>query len=92
MFLLSFVSWFFECFGFYLILENFDNSISLFWSSFAYAFSTILGSITMLPGGLGVTDGSLAFLLVQKGFSADISVTATFIIRVVTLWFAVLWE
>ena len=89
MFIVSFVSWFFECLGFYLVLNNFDSTVSLFWASFTYAFATILGSITMLPGGLGVTDGSLTFILVQKGFSADISVTATFIIRVVTLWFAI---
>jgi len=43
-----------------------------------------------LPGGLGLTEGSLTFLLVQKGVSADIAVATTFIVRVVTLWFAVL--
>ena len=44
----------------------------------------------MLPGGLGLTEGSLTFLLVQKKVPMDISVATTFIIRVVTLWFAVL--
>ncbi len=90
MFFLSLVAWFFECLGFYLILVKFDSSITLFWSSFTYAFSTILGSITMLPGGLGVTDGSLTFLLVEKGFPTDVSVASTFLIRIVTLWFALL--
>jgi uncharacterized protein (TIRG00374 family) len=44
----------------------------------------------MLPGGLGITEGSLTYLLVQKDVPMDISVATTFIIRVVTLWFAVL--
>ena len=88
--LLSFVSWFFECFGFYLILIKFKVQISVLWASFVYAFSTILGSITMLPGGLGVTDGSLTFLLVDGGISINTAVAATFIIRAATLWFAVL--
>jgi uncharacterized protein (TIRG00374 family) len=44
----------------------------------------------MLPGGLGLTEGSLTFLLVEKHVSTDIAVATTFIIRVVTLWFAVL--
>ena len=44
----------------------------------------------MLPGGLGLTEGSLTYLLMQKGIAADISVATTFIVRVVTLWFAVL--
>jgi uncharacterized membrane protein YbhN (UPF0104 family) len=39
---------------------------------------------------MGVTEGSLTYFLIEKNVSADIAVTTTFIIRVVTLWFAVL--
>jgi uncharacterized protein (TIRG00374 family) len=88
--LLSLVSWGFECFGYYLILKNFNADFGILWASFSYSFSTIVGAISMLPGGLGLTEGSLTFLLVQKGISADIAVATTFIVRVVTLWFAVL--
>jgi len=87
--LLSIVAWSFECFGFYLILTNFNVLISVFWATFVYGFSTIAGSITMLPAGLGVTDGSLTFFIIEKGYSSDVAVAATFIVRVVTLWFAV---
>ena len=86
---LSFVSWFFECLGFYLILDNFKLDFSLFWASFTYAFSTIIGSITMLPGGLGVTDGSITYLLLLGNVQESTAVAATFIVRAVTLWFAV---
>jgi uncharacterized protein (TIRG00374 family) len=44
----------------------------------------------MLPGGLGVTEGSLTLMLVQKGLSENDAFAATFIVRAVTLWFAVL--
>lgn len=88
--LLSLVSWGFECLGYYLILVNFNADFGLLWASFSYSFSTIVGAISMLPGGLGLTEGSLTFLLIQKGISADIAVATTFIVRVVTLWFAVL--
>ncbi len=44
----------------------------------------------MLPGGLGVTEGSLTFMLIQENISKDVAVATTFIVRVVTLWFAVL--
>lgn len=88
--LLSLVSWSFECFGYYLILTNFGIDTSMFWASFTYAFSTIIGAVSMLPGGLGITDGSLTFLLTAKGISLDTAVASTFVIRVVTLWFAVL--
>jgi len=88
--LLSLISWGFECLGYYIILQNFEVDFGLLWASFSYSFSTIVGAISMLPGGLGLTEGSLTFLLVQKKVPLDISVATTFIIRVVTLWFAVL--
>ena len=88
--ILSLISWGFECLGYYLILINFDADFGLFWASFSYSFSTIVGAISMLPGGLGLTEGSLTYLLMEKGISADISVATTFIVRAVTLWFAVL--
>ena len=87
---LSLLSWGFECLGYYLILLNFNLDFGLLWASFSYSFSTIVGAISMLPGGLGLTEGSLTFLLVQKKVPVDISVATTFIVRVVTLWFAVL--
>jgi len=90
MVLLSTVSWFFECLGFYIILINFGVEISVMWAVFAYAFATIIGSITMLPAGLGVTDGSLTFLIIREGFPQDLAVAATIIIRAATLWFAIL--
>lgn len=86
--LLSMVSWSLECLGYYLILVNFGTGLSLLWASFSYAFATIIGAVSMLPGGLGVTEGSLTFLLIQKKISNEIAVASTFIIRVVTLWFA----
>lgn len=88
--LLSIISWGFECVGYYLILDNFNIESSLIWAFFAYAFATIVGAISMLPGGLGVTEGSLSYLVMAQGYPKDISFTTTFIVRVVTLWFAVL--
>lgn len=90
MIFVSLLAWSFECYGYYLVLVNFNLNISLLWSTFIYTFSTIAGAITMLPGGLGVTDGSITFLLMQKGVSPELSVSSTFIVRMVTLWFAVL--
>ncbi|HKB85350.1 MAG TPA: lysylphosphatidylglycerol synthase transmembrane domain-containing protein [Ignavibacteriaceae bacterium] len=88
--LLSFGSWFFECLGYYLILINFGIDVSLLWATFSYCFATIAGAVTMLPAGLGVTEGSLTFLLIREGAPKEIAVASTFIVRVVTLWFAVL--
>lgn len=86
----SLIAWFFECLGYHLILINFGIDAGLFWASFSYAFATLIGAVTMLPGGLGATEGSLTFMLIQKGAAKDVAVASTFIVRVVTLWFAIL--
>jgi uncharacterized protein (TIRG00374 family) len=63
--------------------------VSIVWASFAYSFATIVGAVSMLPGGLGVTEGSLSYLVISQGFAKEIAFASTFIVRVVTLWFAV---
>lgn len=90
MYLLSIIAWGFECYGFYFILSALEIPFSIMWASFAYAFSTIIGSITMMPGGLGATEGSLTFLLIREGIEKNLSLAATFITRAATLWFAIL--
>jgi uncharacterized protein (TIRG00374 family) len=93
--LLSIIAWFFECLGFYVVINSFgiENPvhINIFVATFIYGFATIAGAVTMLPGGLGATDASIAFLLVSlKNISENIAVAATLIIRIATLWFAVI--
>jgi uncharacterized protein (TIRG00374 family) len=86
----SIISWFFECFGFYIVLINFNQNTSVLWSTFVYAVSSIAGAVSMLPGGLGITEGSLSLFLINGGMPKVTAVASTFIIRVMTLWFAVI--
>lgn len=90
MVLISILSWSFECFAFYLILINFDLSLTILFPTLVYALSTIAGAVSMVPGGLGVTEGSLSLVLINSGISKEIAVASTLIIRALTLWFAVL--
>ncbi|MBS1491855.1 MAG: flippase-like domain-containing protein [Bacteroidetes bacterium] len=91
--LMSFVAWGFECGGFYFVLKIFSSTsnieTSLLTASFIYCFSTLVGAIAMLPGGLGVTEASLTGLLIILKIPKDVSAASTIIIRVATLWFAV---
>lgn len=88
--LISLVSWGFECYGYYLVINNFNEFINIYWSFFSYSFSTIVGAVSMLPGGLGVTEGSFLLMLTSKGLTTNDAAATTFITRVATLWFAVL--
>ena len=62
----------------------------MFDAFFIYSFATIAGAISMLPGGVGLTEGSITFFLISHGIEKAIGVAATFVIRVCTLWFALL--
>jgi len=91
---LSTIAWFLECLGFFLVLNVFSSvsnvDVSILKATFIYGFSTLIGAIAMLPGGLGATEASLTGLLVLLKIPKDISVASTIIIRVATLWFAVI--
>ncbi len=94
--LLSIFAWALECYSLYYIITIIspDTPISLtllLLCSFAYAFSTIIGALAMLPGGLFVTEGGMAFLLVKLvKIPMSKAVAATFMVRAATLWFALL--
>lgn len=92
--LLSTAGWFLECVGFWLVLNGFPGvQAELGAATFIYAFATIFGAVTMLPGGLFATEGSMVGLL-QEVFrvipAKAVASAATLLIRFCTLWFAVL--
>ena len=93
---LSILAWALECYSLYYIITiispgTIEPLPLLIYCSFAYAFSTIIGALAMLPGGLFVTEGGMAFLLVKlTKVSMSKAVAATFMVRAATLWFALL--
>lgn len=86
----SVVAWGLEGVGFALCLRelgffelDFASSVSV------YAVSTIVGAFTFLPGGIGLTEASMAGILVALGMGASGASAATLITRVATLWWGV---
>ncbi len=87
---LAVAGWFAECLGYYVVFQGHGVDASLKLATFLYAFSVIAGVVS--PGGLGVTDlllGVGAEELVE-GMTPSLGVSTAFVIRVATLWFAVL--
>jgi uncharacterized protein (TIRG00374 family) len=91
---LSIAAWFGECVAFFFILLGVGVPASaelLLQATFIYAAATIFGAASMLPSGLGATEGSMALLTEQiVRTTREASVAATLIIRLCTLWLAVL--
>ncbi|MFW5966919.1 MAG: lysylphosphatidylglycerol synthase transmembrane domain-containing protein, partial [Persicimonas sp.] len=91
--LLSIVGWSMEAFAFYLILQELGAETATFsLAAFVFAMTTILGAVTFLPGGLGVTEGSMIGVLMVMGVvnTEAAAGAATYLIRFATLWFGVL--
>jgi uncharacterized membrane protein YbhN (UPF0104 family) len=57
---------------------------------FVLSFSTVIGAVSALPGGLLATDASIVGMLVLLlDMDANTAAAATLLIRFATLWFGV---
>ncbi|MFN2282513.1 MAG: YbhN family protein [Anaerolineales bacterium] len=87
------ISWLGEGIGLYYVLRGLDvpggwNTQSI--AVFVLAFSTVIGAVSALPGGLGAAEASIAGMLaILLGLARDTAAAATILIRFATLWFAV---
>jgi uncharacterized protein (TIRG00374 family) len=89
--LLSVAAWFLECLALWVILRGFGEGTSVLVSCFFYATATLAGALIPVPGGLGVTEGTLEEQLRHFGnVSPFTSTSAMILVRFATLWFAVL--
>lgn len=87
---LSIISWSFESVAFYFVFIGLGFKVSILVVTFTLAFSSIIASVSMLPGGLGAAEGSIMGLLVKlAGVPTGIAAVATILIRFCTLWFGV---
>ncbi len=94
--LLGIISWAGECVAFFLVLVGLGQPPTwrlLLLSAFVLGASTLIGSASLLPGGLGVADLTVtSLLLLTLGAGAmdrSEAIAATLLIRFCTLWFGV---
>jgi uncharacterized protein (TIRG00374 family) len=87
------VSWSGECIAFYLVLVGLGMPATLtllIQAAFILATSTLIGSVTGLPGGLGSADLSiLGLMYALVTHNTTVAGAATLLIRFCTLWFGV---
>ena len=88
--LLGVVAWGAEGLALFYLVQAMGSEIGLATALFIYAFSMLVGAISFLPGGLGSAEITMVMLFGLHGMSPAEAVAATVIIRLATLWFAVL--
>lgn len=87
--LLGLIGWLAEGYAFYLLLGWLGADIGLAMSVAIFVFATLVGGLTGAPGGVGGAEATMIAILGMKGVPLDISLPATAIIRITTLWFAI---
>jgi len=87
---LGLVGWIAEGYAFHLLLVWMGADIGLAMAVAIFVFSTLAGGLTGAPGGVGGAEAAMVALLTIEGVPLEVSLPATAIIRVTTLWFAIL--
>ncbi len=86
----STIAWGMESLSLYLILEAMHLPSTLLQANFVYCFGQIVGALSMLPGGIGGTEAGMSGLLAVMGISYTQGLPAIILLRICTLWFAIL--
>ena len=86
---LGFLGWLAEGYAFHLLLGFMGAEIGLWKAVSIFVFATLAGGLTGAPGGLGGAEAAMVALLSLEGVPLEISVPATAVIRLTTLWFAI---
>lgn len=88
--LITILAWVSEGISLSLILKGFGFDVNIIKTTIIFGFATLAGSLSMLPGGLIVSDITLFGLLIYVGIPAYISLSATILARICTLWLSVI--
>jgi uncharacterized protein (TIRG00374 family) len=97
--LIATAGWSLECFAFQLTAGAFvEGGVPFLFATYTFALAAVAGAVAFIfPGGLGVTEASMGALLRRRYVALGLgieaaaasAVSATILIRLATLWFAV---
>ena len=83
------IGWLAEGYAFHLLLVWMGAGVNVWTAIAIFTFSTLAGGLTGAPGGMGGAEAAMIALLSLQGVALDVSVPATAVIRLTTLWFAI---
>ena len=84
---LSFLVWMTDAIMIYFIFMGFNLNFDIIFSTFSMYSSLLLGVLTMIPAGIGVTEVSFVEILRGEGVDTATSTSLVILFRLVTIWF-----
>ena len=84
---LSFFVWMTDAIMIYFIFMGFNLNFDIIFSTFSMYSSLLLGVLTMIPAGIGVTEVSFVEILKSEGVDTATSTSLVILFRLVTIWF-----
>ncbi len=87
---LGVLGWCAEAFAFFLLLGWLGADVSLPLAFAVFFFAMLSGGASGLPGGIGGAEAGMIAALTLHGVPLEIALPATAVIRITTLWFAIL--
>lgn len=88
--LISIVSWILDAIVVKLIFVGFGVKLSMFHTIVAIYSSLVVGVVTLIPGGLGVTEITAVGLLIKAGLVLSLASSITLFYRIMSVWFPTL--
>jgi uncharacterized protein (TIRG00374 family) len=82
-------AWFSQGLVLYVVLSLLGVELPISLVVGVYCLSILAGAASMIPGGLGVTEGMIGILLIALGLDSATAVTAALLCRGLTLWLAI---
>jgi SAM-dependent methyltransferase/uncharacterized membrane protein YbhN (UPF0104 family) len=86
-FLSSLLSWTFASATLFAVAES---NLNIIQSLQIYSSSTLLGALSLVPAGLGVTGSALIYQLQEAGLPTQKAVAAVIVLRSLTVWASVI--
>jgi uncharacterized protein (TIRG00374 family) len=75
-----------EAAALWLVLDAFGIEVNVYQVMAAFGVSQLAGGVPGTPGGMGITEGALAFILAAYGFPVTITLAPVLVFRVISYW------
>ena len=81
------VSWTLEAIAVYLVFLAFNIDLGFILTTIIAYAAILFGGVSLLPGGVGITEISATTLLTKEGVELSLATSIIIMMRIVTIWF-----